>query len=92
MYDAFFRKLPGFGPEHWTSELRGFVEGFQPYEGHSDADFTYPDTQGTLTALWFGKDSERAKWRPVYHIEVKSSSGDAVEPFHMSTSQLELVC
>lgn len=93
VYNLLVRDLPDFGPENWTSELRGLADGFQPYQGYAVADFVYHDTQGALTALWCGttRNEWTGKW-PIYHIEVKSTSGDVVDPFHMSVSQLVLVC
>ena len=84
---------PGFGPDNWTSGLRGEVPGFAHYEGPSVADFIYPDTDGVLTALWYGgdvKDRWMGAW-PTYHIEVKATSMSAGEPFHMSQAQLNTV-
>ncbi|KAI0052020.1 hypothetical protein FA95DRAFT_1533561 [Auriscalpium vulgare] len=79
-----------FGPDNWTSELRGQVPGFLPYQGQSLADFTYRDVYGTLTAYWYGMEKMGA-WRghwPMFHIEVKATSGAENEPFHMSRRQM----
>lgn len=84
---------PGFGPDNWTSGLRGEVPGFTHYDGPSVADFIYPDTHGILTALWRGgevKDRWMDAW-PTYHIEVKATSMSGGEPFHMSPTQLSTV-
>ncbi|TFY59493.1 hypothetical protein EVJ58_g5748 [Rhodofomes roseus] len=84
---------PTFGPDNWTSELRGQVPGFTHYEGDSLADFRCPDDDGILTGLWHGGEVKR-RWQsdwPTYHIEVKSTSGSSEEPFHMKRAQLRTV-
>jgi hypothetical protein len=93
VFKTFSRDLPGFGPENWTSELRGLVPGFLPYEAPAIADFTYHDAYGVLTSLWFGPQTAEAwsgRW-PLYHVEVKSTSGAATEAFHLSSRQLDTV-
>lgn len=94
VYNMLTRDLPDFGPDNWTSELRGRVPGFQPYKDPQAAvaDFYYHDSQGALTALWWG--TEKNEWIdrwPVYHIEVKTTFDDTAKSFHMSKSQLALV-
>ncbi|KAH9838232.1 uncharacterized protein C8Q71DRAFT_906078 [Rhodofomes roseus] len=89
---AIFSKLLGssFGPDNWTSELRGQVPGFTHYEGGSLADFRCPDDDGILTGLWYGGEVKR-RWQfewPTFHIEVKSTSGSGEQPFHMKRAQL----
>ncbi|TFY59488.1 hypothetical protein EVJ58_g5746 [Rhodofomes roseus] len=89
------RKLlgPNFGPDNWTSELRGQVPGFTHYEGDSLADFRCPDDDGILTRLWYGGEVKQ-RWQsdwPTYHIEVKSTSRSSEEPFHMKRVQLRTV-
>ncbi|KAH9928331.1 uncharacterized protein B0H18DRAFT_1118012 [Fomitopsis serialis] len=82
---------PGFTENNWTSELRGQVPGFSPFNGPSIADFQYKDKDGVLTDLWHGK-KQRKSWKgrwPTYHFEVKTTSGAASEPFHMSYAQLQ---
>lgn len=54
--------LPSFDKENWTSVHRGLVQGFEPYEGASDANFTYKDIEGILTKELFGDDI-RASWQ-----------------------------
>jgi len=69
------------------------VEGFAPFVGLSEADFEYEDRLGLLTEKWYGsaiKEAWIGQW-PKYYIEVKSSSGAARAPFHMSCSQVEKV-
>ena len=84
------RMLADFGPNNWTSELRHCVAGFAPFCGSACADFTYEDTRGQLTREWFGPEKATAwhdRW-PRYHIEVKSTRGEEIEPFHMSRFQM----
>jgi len=93
VYKLLIRTLHDFGPDNWTSELRHLVPGFAPFRGHAYADFTYVDSQGQLTRNWFGPEKAAAwhgRW-PKYHIEVKSTSGDENEPFHMSPNQMATV-
>ena len=84
-----------FGPDNWTSEARGIVEGLTPFEGDSLGDFTYDDHDGSLTKTWYEGDPEALEaWAgrsPTYHIEVKSTAGTAQEPFQMSRHQLDIV-
>ncbi|TFY59494.1 hypothetical protein EVJ58_g5749 [Rhodofomes roseus] len=88
-----YRELgPNFTEANWTSELRGQVPGFTPYGGTSIADFRYLDKDGVLTGLWYGQQRKRAwkgRW-PTYHVEVKTTSGVATEPFHVSHAQLQV--
>jgi hypothetical protein len=93
VYKLLIRTLDDFGPDNWTSELRHLVPGFAPFRSHAYADFTYIDSQGHLTQNWFGPEKAAAwqgRW-PKYHIEVKSTSGDENEPFHMSPIQMATV-
>ncbi len=93
VYKLLIRTLDDFGRDNWTSELRHFVPGFAPFHGQAYADFTYFDTQGQLTRTWFGPEKAAAwqgRW-PRYHIEVKSTSGEENEPFHMSPNQMATV-
>ncbi|KAI0037353.1 hypothetical protein FA95DRAFT_1578894, partial [Auriscalpium vulgare] len=66
-----------FGPDNWTSELRG------------QADLTYEDINGNLTAFWYLEKVEA--WRdhfPMFHIEVKATTGSENEPSHLSRRQM----
>ncbi|KII91731.1 hypothetical protein PLICRDRAFT_173538 [Plicaturopsis crispa FD-325 SS-3] len=87
-------KLPNFDENNWTSELRGCVPEFRPQEPNFKAlaDFEYADTRGILTGILYGPD-RRVAWKdcwPVYHLEVKSTSGAARLPFHMSAHQMDI--
>jgi hypothetical protein len=93
VYCLLSNELPNFRPDNWTSELRGEVPGFESYPPGSLGDFTYHDNNGVLTALLYGKD-RKEMWQdqwPIYYLEVKSTSGSAGEPFHMSKRQVEIV-
>ncbi|KAH8981074.1 hypothetical protein EDB92DRAFT_1805391 [Lactarius akahatsu] len=90
VYKMLIRMLDDFGPNNWTSELRHFIPGFAPFHGTAFADFTYDDTRGQLTREWFGPEKAAAwhsRW-PRYHIEVKATSREENEPFHMSRVQM----
>jgi len=81
---------PNFGPENWTSEIRGKFPKLEPFQGLSFADFMYRDSQGVLIEKLYG-EKIKAAWKddwPNYHLEVKSSSG-AAEPFHVSRLQIQ---
>jgi len=93
VYKQLIRLLDDFGPDNWTSELRTSVPGFTPFRGRAYADFTYLDRQGQLTRAWFGAEKATAwhgRW-PRYHIEVKSTRREEIEPFHMSRNQMSTV-
>ena len=85
-------RLPNFGAENWTSELRTHA-GHQPFMTISVADFQYEDAEGVLTELLYG-ESQREAWKgmwPVYYLEVKTTSDSAYVPFHVSPTQLATV-
>ncbi|KAJ7032739.1 hypothetical protein C8F04DRAFT_645308 [Mycena alexandri] len=91
IFEILQKSLPNFALDNWTSELRGNMPGFSPYNSSSVADFRYSDTAGVLTRLLFG-DVVRQKWAarwPEYHIEIKSTSDSRSEAFHMSAHQLQ---
>lgn len=57
------------------------------------ADFKYEDRGGVLTGRLYGEQTKKeweGRW-PIYHLEVKTTSGAAREPFHMSRRQLDIV-
>jgi hypothetical protein len=84
------RILDDFGPDNWTSKVRNCTAGLPPFYGSANAVFTYNDTRGQLTRAWFGPEGNSAwlgRW-PRYHIEVKTTCGEANEPFHMSKDQM----
>jgi len=93
VYKLLQNSLSYFGPDNWTSELRGGVPDFQDYVGSSVADFKYEDCEGELTNLLYGAERKEA-WRdqwPTYHLEVKATSGKMAQQyaFHMSRRQVE---
>jgi hypothetical protein len=87
------------GPETWTSELRSEAKvglrKWRPQDPHATyADFTVVDT-GNLLVEWLaarGVDfSSSSTGLPrTFHIEVKTTTGPAKEPIHMSHLQKEL--
>lgn len=94
--------MPGFkGEENWTSSLRSRA-GFSAF-GREVSDFTYEDTQGTLThhflhmrypyttPQWLSTACDNGNV-PLYRLEVKSTtSQDPTTTFYMSGRQHELV-
>ena len=89
-YKMLAQMLDDFGPDNWTSELRGCAPGFTPFRGSAYANFLYDDTRGQLTYKWFGSEKATARhgrW-PRYHIEVKTTHGEENEPFRMSQVQM----
>jgi hypothetical protein len=62
------------------------------------ADFTYIDSEWTLTKLLSETEFKitdtwpRSSKPPTYHLEVKSTTEKCEEPFYMSNNQVEKVC
>ncbi len=60
------------------------------------SDFTYHDTDGSLTRYFAQEGFQEAQeWLsspPTYHIEVKSTTEDCNEPFFVSNNQMQMVC
>lgn len=75
-----------FTYENWTSSFRSLA-GFPAFVGDEVADFTYHDTDGTLTRHLFPSDHEYFSGSPRYFIEVKSTSGEQSNPFFMKKRQ-----
>ncbi|KAL5344927.1 hypothetical protein ACLOAV_009880 [Pseudogymnoascus australis] len=80
---------------HWTSRNRNYLHPNSPFtDSEKDyADFTYSDTDGSLTELLvkFGFLHDVETWLsnpPRYHLEVKSTSESCSEPFYMSNNQV----
>jgi hypothetical protein len=95
-------ELPDFtGEGNWTSSLRTRA-GFSAF-GHEVSDFTYKDTEGTLTRHFLQMQHPYATpdWlsticndgnMPLYRLEVKSTtSQDPTTAFYMSGAQHKLV-
>jgi len=86
-----------FTYENWTSGLRDRA-GFEAFEGNEDrcADFTFQDVKARMTEWLVKKGVEEARtWvskPPVYHVEVKSTTGLIGEIIHLSEPQAQLVC
>ncbi|KAI1847927.1 hypothetical protein JX266_006040 [Neoarthrinium moseri] len=80
--------------DNWTSNLRKYC-GYPPFcETGGNADFTYVDKVGEMKKLlqnWMKKGTEALSHIPEavrYHIELKTSSGDLEEEFHLSGGQM----
>lgn len=90
--------MPDWNGTHWTSRSR--VEaGHTPFVGKEKdyADFTYPDTTGSLTQILCTRGWDRAEhWLEnfssiTYHLEVKATTEKLEEPFYMSNNQIDKV-
>ncbi|KAH8832352.1 hypothetical protein DL96DRAFT_1581759 [Flagelloscypha sp. PMI_526] len=84
--------LPFFSQDNWTSEIRGRVPGFSPFNGRSPADFCYDDIEGKLTSILRPDCCEQyvdAGFWPKYLLEVKSTSSGNETPFVMRKNQFE---
>jgi len=91
--------LPRFGPENWKSAIRHRVNIHADYDGlekdndrSAIADIEYLDDSRKLTQFLTQKGHlAQGLWdieRPLYHIEVKTTtSTDWQEPFLMSKAQ-----
>ena len=93
--------LRDFDPEkNWTSNLRDWAQEYDHYRTMTDynaaeiSDITYKDRNGELTQWLLDRGCLRVqKWleaSPTYHIEVKTTTAGADEPFSMSGHQLQL--
>lgn len=95
-------ELPDFtGEDNWTSSLRSRA-GFSDFSSEV-SDFTYKDTQGSLTRCFIQMQHSyaTASWLstvcgngnvPLYRLEVKSTpSQDPSTTFYMSGNQYKLV-
>ncbi|KAK4038181.1 hypothetical protein C8A01DRAFT_17707 [Parachaetomium inaequale] len=93
--------LPGWGRENWQSTMRRYVTIHPDYadmdawSGRETADITYNDTESELTAMLInGGYLDADEWqdaRPMYYIEVKSTTGPRETPFYMSKGQYKRV-
>jgi len=90
-------KLPRFGQANWQSTIRKYVKVHPQYalmddwHGRETADITYNDSSGVLTDLLVNKGylapDHWQGMRPMYYIEVKSTTGHCDRPFFMSKHQ-----
>ena len=83
----------------WTSASRVDHEGFSNFEGdeseHTDFTIEEPAVSEAFTEWLVARAPAVAQWQGkqmTYHIEVKTTSGDATTPFDMSNNQYHLVC
>jgi hypothetical protein len=81
---------------HWTSQCRKKA-GYSEY-GEDDsarATFTFQDTEGRFSHFLLSRGyAEAAKWMKKqinYHLEVKSTEGDYLTPFHIQDHELARV-
>ena len=82
--------------EHWTSKLRrrSGYSLFEAAEGQHSS-FTLPDGQGKFTE-WLVKvgHEDATGWfnsPPVYHLEVKTTAGNATSDFALTNAEFERV-
>ncbi len=94
--------FPDFDPERdWASGLRGWARLYDGYKDlseytkHEISDITYNDVNGAMTKWLVSKGYERAeRWLsapPIYHLEVKTTTGECEDRFFMSNNQVKLV-
>jgi len=89
VFDFLASQLPNFDYNNWTSELR-VMAGFPGIASEdSVADFAYRDDDGRLTKLLFPDEphvfDNGARYE--YLLEVKSTTGEQGDAFHMSRLQ-----
>ncbi|KAF4462555.1 hypothetical protein FALBO_10629 [Fusarium albosuccineum] len=91
--------LPRFNRENWQSQMRKFVtvhpdySDMLPWTGRETADIVYFDRKRALTTHLVDKGYlDRTAWqnkKPLYMIEVKSTTGHCRTPFYMSKRQYQ---
>ncbi|CAF3557216.1 unnamed protein product [Fusarium graminearum] len=90
--------LPQFGRDNWQSRMRKFINVHPNYSdmpvwtGQETADIVYFDRGRGLTKHLVGKGQLGPSWlnkKPLYLIEVKSTTGDRRTPFYMSKRQYQ---
>ena len=95
-------ELPGFSMERWQSNIRHYAAAHPDYAdirrwpGRETSDLTYQDIQGDLTRLLIDTGHLAGElWRdrrPMYFLEVKTTTGPCHTPFFVSKRQYERVC
>ncbi|KAJ4267510.1 hypothetical protein NW762_003617 [Fusarium torreyae] len=91
--------LPRFNRENWQSQMRKFVtvhpnySDMLPWTAQETADIVYFDRKRVLTDHLVDKGYlDKAAWqnkKPLYMIEVKSTTGHCRTPFYMSKRQYQ---
>ncbi|CAG1990494.1 unnamed protein product [Fusarium graminearum] len=90
--------LSQFGRDNWQSRMRKFINIHPNYSdmpvwtGQETADIIYFDRGRGLTKHLVGKGQLGPSWlnkKPLYLIEVKSTTGDRRTPFYMSKRQYQ---
>ncbi|KAF4976018.1 hypothetical protein FZEAL_7274 [Fusarium zealandicum] len=92
--------LPRFSRENWQSQMRKFVtvhpdySDMLPWTGRETADIVYFDRKRELTTMLADKGYlDRTAWqnkKPLFMIEVKSTTGHCRTPFYMSKRQFQM--
>lgn len=93
--------LPGFGRDNWQSTIRRHVtdhadySDMDPWTGLETADITYNDTEGDFTKLLVINKYLDEIWvgaKPMYFLEVKTTTKECNTRFFVSKSQHQKVC
>jgi hypothetical protein len=94
-------ELPGFTRDNWKSIVQGEVKIHRKYSdmeswnGAETADITYNDIQGNFTRLLIDNGYLPSDvWqnaRPLYYLEVKTTTKECNTHFFMSKSQYQRV-
>jgi len=94
-------QLPRFSMENWMSRIRKYVmvhpdyANITPYNEQETSDIVYRDLEGKLTAEFIGKgylpQDEWATRKPLYFIEVKTTTRSCETAFYMSKAQYKRV-
>ncbi|CAG7555872.1 unnamed protein product [Fusarium equiseti] len=92
--------LPRFGRDHWPSHMRRFIKvhpkysDMQPWTGQETADIVYRDQKCVLTKHLVEERCLPDNWldkKPLYLIEVKSTTGHSRTPFYVSKRQYQMM-
>lgn len=93
--------LSNFSIANWQSTIRSYVtshreySNISPWRGKEKADIMYTDNNSTLTGLLIDKgylpSNIWAGAKPLYYIEVKTTTGSCETPFYMSKYQYNRV-
>ncbi|KAM0415352.1 hypothetical protein ACHAPD_006548 [Fusarium lateritium] len=98
LLQGFSPALSHFGRDNWQSRMRKFVtihpsySDMLPWNGQETADIVYFDRGRELTRHLVEKRQLGPEWlgvKPLYLIEVKSTTGDSRTPFYMSKRQYQ---
>lgn len=91
--------LPGFSDKNWLSTICHYVKIHDDYANitpkFGNTTIIYNDSEGSLTKLFVDKGYlDASLWldkRPLYHLDVKSTTGPCDDAFFMSGYQYRSV-